>query len=415
MCPTAIGVLAIALARPCHGEPSSAPRADRYELGVLPVVAGDTDVGVKLGAFGQVARFQRDLNPYAWRAQLLGAASVRQGPSGTELPYREGMLALDWPLAGSLRLLGQMSYQQTTNYGYYGLGNASHAERLWAGLSRGTDEYVRARHFYQFDGATSQVRLGALERLAPRWNRFSGATLSHDVIRPYPGSLLAREKAAGGQRLYGAETQTRLLLALGVAYDSRNHETVTTAGHFHEFSLRASPGAFGVDPYLGVNLTLRGYVAILGERFSLGARLVGDALSRRAPLFELGRYGGLYAAQGPGGSRGIRGVPQGRLLGRSKLVGNLEARSLFLPFFLAKERFTLGAAAFFDAGRVWTDTFRAVGALDGPVWRLHWGVGAGPRLRWGDALLIRADFAYAPLGAELGVAPAVYVDVDQVL
>ena len=59
--------------------------------------------------------------------------------------------------------------------------------------------------------------------------------------------------------------------------------------------------------------------------------------------------------------------------------------------------------------------FAAVPALDGPDWRLHWGVGGGPRLRWGDALLIRADFAYAPLGAELGMAPAVYVDVDQVL
>jgi outer membrane protein assembly factor BamA len=323
------------------------------------------------------------------------------------LTYREGKLGLDWPLAGSwpLRLFGQLSYQQTTNYGYYGLGNASHAER------------GHARHFYQFDGATAEASLKALERIGPRWSRLAGAGVNGDIIRPYPNSLLAHDQAlgVGAEQLHGAQTGARLLFLLGVLYDSRNHETVTTVGQFHEFSLRASPGAFGADPYLGVNLTLRGYVPILGERLSLGARLVGDALSRRAPLFELGRYGGLYGAQGPGGSKGIRGVPQGRLIGRTKLVGNLEARSLFLPFSLASERFTLGAAAFFDAGRVWTDTLRSVRALDGSDRRLHWGVGGGPRLRWGDALLIRADFAYAPLGAELGMAPAVYVDVDQVL
>ena len=391
----ALGALTIALASPSHGEP---PEANRYEFGGLPVLGGNTDIGVQLGAFGQVARFEDNRYPYAWRVQVLGDISVKEGP---ESPYQEGMLGLDWPLPGSwpLRLFGQLSYQRTTNYGYYGLGNASHAEP------------GHARHYYQFDGAIAEASLKALEHLVPRWSRYVGAALDGDSIQAYQDSLLATDQA----KLYGAESQARLLFFLGVLYDSRNHETVTTAGQFHEFSLRASPGAFGADPYLGVNLTLRGYVPILGERLSLGARLVGDALSRRAPLFELGRYGGLYGAQGPAGSKGIRGVPQGRLLGRTKLIGNLEARSLFLPFSVASERFVLGAAAFLDAGRVWTGTLRAVPALDGSDWRLHWGVGGGPRLRWGDALLIRADFAYAPLGAELGMAPAVYVDFDQVL
>jgi hypothetical protein len=390
----ALGALTVALAPPGHGEPLE---ANRYEFGALPVVGGDTDVGVKLGAFGQVARFEDGRYPYAWRLQVLGDISVREGAT---LPYREGMLGLDWPLPGArpLRLLGQLSYQQTTNYGYYGLGNASHAER-------GQGD------FYQFDGATAEASLKALEHLVPRWSRYAGVALDRDIIQPHRESLLAEDQA----KLHGADNETRLVFFLGVLYDSRNHETVTTAGHFHEFSLRASPGAFGSDPYLGANLTLRGYVPILGERLSLGARLVGDVLSRRAPLFELGRYGGLYGSQGPAGSKGIRGVPQGRLVGRTKLIGNLEARSLCLPFSVASERFVLGAAAFLDAGRVWTDTLRSVPALDGSDWQLHWGVGGGPRLRWGEALLIRADFAYAPLGAELGAAPAVYVDVDQVL
>jgi hypothetical protein len=38
-----------------------------------------------------------------------------------------------------------------------------------------------------------------------------------------------------------------------------------------------------------------------------------------------------------------------------------------------------------------------------------------PRLRWGDSLLIRADVAHAPLGADVGAAPAIHVDVKQVM
>jgi hypothetical protein len=415
--PRPASFLAIAglVATTTFGGPSRA-ETDRYEPGVLPVLAGDSDVGLQFGAFGQLARFRGGLRPYAWRMQLVAVASVNEGATGTELPYREARFRIDWPHAGiaSLRLLADLSYLRTTNYGYYGLGNASHAERQWEGLSEGTDAYVRARHTYQFDAAALELSVCARQKLAQGWSQLFGTTLRHSVVRPYPGSLLARDRvgATEDRQLYGIEDETRLGLGLGVTYDSRDHETVPTAGQFHELSMHMFPGS---DPYLAANLTLRGYVPLAGERLSVGGRLVVDALSRRAPLLELSRYGGLQGGQGPGGGRGVRGIPQGRLLGRTKLIGNVEARSLFLPFTIAGERFTVGAGAFFDFGRVWTGTFRAVRSLDGTGIGMHWGAGAGPRLRWGDSLLIRADIAYAPLGEELGAAPAIYVDFDQVL
>jgi len=200
---------------------------------------------------------------------------------------------------------------------------------------------------------------------------------------------------------------------LGLLYDTRNHETVTTRGYFHEGSFRCGSGWQGDGSHCAFNLILRGYWELAGERLSIATRLLGDMELGSPPLIELSRYGGLDPDNGLGGARGIRGVPQGRVAGKSKVIGNLEVRTFFLSFSIGSQRFSLGAAAFADAGRVWAGSFS--GAQNDDSFRVHWGAGAGPRLRWGDSLLIRADVAYAPLGADLGAAPAIYIDVKQVM
>lgn len=410
-----VALVLFAVSAPVHAELPS----DRYEPGGLPFIAADPDVGLKFGGFGQLTAYHRERRPFAWQSQLFVASSVRNGAMGTEFPYREVTFRLDWPhaLFDHLRLTLEAQYVETTNYGYYGLGNASHAEQLWSGLSRGSDEYVRARHFYQFDGISPGIRLWAREAIAPAWSRFWTVGFSRTVIHPYAGSLLARDitSAPGAAALHGTGDANRLVVGFGFAFDTRDHEIVTTRGQFHDLAFRFVPGTPGADAYLGATATLRGYVPIEGEKLSIAARIVADALTRNAPLLELSQYGGLYGGQGPGGARGVRGIPQGRLLGRTKLIGSVEVRSLFLPFTIGTQRFTLGATAFFDAGRVWTDTLASVPSLDGSPWKIHWGTGGGPRLRWGDALVIRADIAYAPLGAALGMAPGLYLDFKQAI
>jgi hypothetical protein len=407
--------IAAALALASSSAHGAEPDTNRYEPGILPVVAGDTDVGLKLGAFAQLARFQGDVRPYAWRGQVLGAVSVREGPTGTESPYREAYLRLDVPHAAydSLRLRIELSYLRTTNRGYYGLGNASEATQKWAGLEPGSDAYVTARRYYQYDGATPALRIAALAELGPAWSFFGDVSLAWTKIAVYPGSLLEHDVAAGLVR--GVSDRFQPAIQAGFVHDTRDHETVPTSGQWHDASVRCSPGFGRIEAWCGANLTLRGYVPIAGRNLSLAGRLLGDVVSARAPLIALSTYGGMEPGTGLGGSASIRGVPQGRLQGRTKLIGNFEIRSLFLPFSIGDQRFELGAAALGDVGRVLVDPLRAVQPLDGPTWTLHWGVGAGPRLRWGDALLIRCDFAYAPLGRELGTVPALYVDVDAVL
>ena len=396
------------------------PPPDRYEPGVLPAIGGDTDVGFIFGAFVQLARFRDGAQPYSWRARSFAAASVYDGPTGAELPYREVYAGVDWPrLFGSrLRLIADAGYTQTTNFGYYGIGNDRATERRWEQWQEGSDPYVAARRYYQYDGASAMGRVSGIYPVARHWNWTSEASVRRVAVRSYDGSLLQQELehgAGAGQKLWGTHEYVQPALGMGVSHDSRDHETLTTRGMYHDASVLCAPRMSGVEPYCRANVTLRGYVPIAREKLSAAVRVLGDVLTSRAPLYELARYGGLAGGDSLAGGRGLRGAPAGRLQGRTKVLANVELRSFFLPFTVASQNLVLGVGAFVDAGRVWVDPFASVRALDGRGAGLHWGVGGGPRLRWGDSLVVRADFAYSPLGGSLGVAPAIYVDVDQVM
>ena len=68
---------------------------------------------------------------------------------------------------------------------------------------------------------------------------------------------------------------------------------------------------------------------------------------------------------------------------------------MLVGFALFSQVFHLGASAFFDTGRVWSDyTFRS--SLDGNSLGLKYGVGVGAYLLWGVAAIFRADLAYSP-------------------
>lgn len=97
----------------------------------------------------------------------------------------------------------------------------------------------------------------------------------------------------------------------------------------------------------------------------------------------------------------MRGVPAQRYSGKVKVLGNAEIRARVVDFHLFGKPFTLGAAAFFDGGRVWADT-SSHPELDGKTFGLKYGIGGGPRLMSGSAFVLRADVAWSPDATPIG-------------
>jgi len=397
-----VGALLLAAA-PAAGE-GKPPAPERLEPGLMPILAGDSDIGIGFGAVGTLARFRPGCRPYCWRLEALVYLTVKPTDAGVQLPYHDYYLKLDLPglAGGRLRLYGELGFSRYTTSGYYGLGDASPA--LDDRPSRG----------HQYDRIFPQLRARARIALLRHLSLMLGASFTYNRLTLYEGSKLAEDLAAGDvetrSRLHGTSDHALGELTLGWIWDTRDHERAPTRGMFHELSWRGSPAlAAGADvAYGGLNLTLRFFQALWRERLVLAARVMADLLLGDPPFYELACHGGLFPSSAIGGATAVRGVPLQRYHGKVKLLGNLELRARLLPFRIRSQRFNLGALLFVDAGRVWTD-YRAL-ALDGAGAGIKVGLGGGLRLQWGETFILRADVAWSPDARPVGV----YVDVGHI-
>lgn len=414
--------------------PKGPPKPDRVEVGALPAISYDTDLGLGFGLIASVARFAPKFVPYRWRLELLLSANAKRAPGrGIEVPFHDDYLNMDFPgLAGDrLRITARVGFRKFANTGYYGFGNGSIAEEPWVGIDPETDlaAYQAARRYHRYDRIFPLLQFSARIRL---WDRstaeqrkrveaFVGLHGDYNIIRPYPGSLLEQDIAAAkadtpegetlADLLQGTDPHARLTVNGGAVFDTRDHEYTPTRGNFTELSVRAAPGVQLGLRYVGVTLSSAWYKALVGDWLSIAFRGVADVIAGDAPFYELARFGALTPRDGPGGGWSLRGVPRQRYAGKIKLIQNLELRSLFWRFSIGKSRFAVGAVAFLDAARIWADWRRTelggVG-IDGGSFKV--GTGGGLRVRWGETFLVRFDAAYSPTERTSGF----YVDVGHV-
>jgi Omp85 superfamily domain len=371
--------------------PDDSEDPNRIETAVLPALAASSDIGFSFGAFAQFTRFDQEQDPHAWQLKTQFKMSVKEGPDGAELPTHDHFVDFDRPglLGGRLRLYGRVGYEKNIIAGWYGLGNASSDDK--GGVDRR----------FQFRMQKPIVRLKARIHSWHALSTFVGVDFRHTTFGIYDGSKLQEDIAASetgtGERLFGYDDHSLVQLQCGLIWDTRDNETSPLSGSFHEISARGSSGGLtGTDhDYIGFNVSTRNYLALAGEHLVVAVRLTADLLQGDVPFYLLGATGGLNGVNALGSKEGVRGVPSRRYNGKAKVFGNVELRSTFYKFRMFGDRFALGASTFFDTGRVWydLDTNRE---LDGTGLGLKYGVGGGPQILWGKALVIRFDAAYSP-------------------
>ncbi len=423
---------------------------NRLEWGVLPAVSYDIDLGLGFGALVTLAKFKPGYVPYRWRLEILANATVKNVPGiGATFPFHDDYIKADVPglWNGRLRINAQFRFRRFSNQGWFGVGNATPYLEPWEAIDPDLDPdgFRAARRYHQYDRiyplldfnnriilwdsprpgpevALSRKRPGLIPAHKRRLEALVGASFVYNVITPYPDSKLAQDIAvresdtSDGETLrglmHGVDNHGVLTLNLGLLYDTRDHEYAPTHGSFTELSTRLSPGvdqklAFA-QLYFGTSV----YQPLAGEYLVLATRVAFDRLFGRPPFYELAQFGVLVQRDGPGGSWSIRGVPRQRYFGKQKAITNFELRSMFYRFEIKSQRFGLGALAFVDAGRVWSDykPVELAGVdVDGDFFDIKVGVGGGLRITWGETLVIRADPAWSPTDQNFGF----YVDIGQ--
>jgi hypothetical protein len=364
----------------------------RFEPAAFPIIGGNSDIGLELGAAATLARFGDGTVPYRWNMDLVATASLASVPGGVEVAQQAYLWDIDIPelAGGRLRVNPYAEFRRTINQGYFGLGNASSAVRP-AGANNRYFEYI-----HEEAGARERMRY----ELSGHLYLLSSTTARYVNPTPYPGSRLAQDAAAPGPNrgklLIGVQPLAIVSEGAGVAYDSRDSEGFTRDGWLGVLGTRFSQAfPLGAGIAFGeTEVTLAKY-ARLGGPFVLAMQGAADFKYGHVPFFELLTGGVFKPDYMIGGSASIRGVPFGRYLGPIKAVANLEVRGLFVRTRLLGQSFQLGGDVFFDTGRVWSDyTFRS--PLDGTGPGLKWGSGAGGYLLWGQAAMFRLDVAYSP-------------------
>jgi hypothetical protein len=410
-----LGVAFAALATGAHGEEPSHPVAPtrggrpdvtlpatpppapeqldydtpRLEPAAFPLLGGDSDIGFEFGAVGTLTRFASGTRPYAWNMDLLLATSVKQGPHGLEFTQQSYLWQIDAPhlVGSSVRLNPAVMYSNTINQGYFGIGNASSG-------TRPPVVHGEPGRYFQFDEREARVRVLTRIGWRPPWDFGIATVVRYAAPSAYAGSKLA-EDVAGGQVL-GYQKMTLGVLGAGLIYDTRDNEYFPRRGAFHQIGVRGVQG-LPIDThvaYAAFGAVLAGYVPVGGPVVLAGRALV-DAEVGRVPFFDLYTGGPFRTIEMVGGAEAVRGVPNGRYLGKLKLIGNVELRAMLLDFHLLGQAFHLGGDLLFDTGRLWSDyTFSA--PADGAAPGLKWGAGGGAYLIWGQAAVFRIEAAYSP-------------------
>jgi len=374
--------------------PDNSDGANR-ETGILPLVGGDTDIGIGVGAIGSVAMFDSTHHPYRWQVQFSAFVATKSGPLSPSYEDSYVQLTLPQLLHDKLRVELRPSFTRDTTLPYYGIGNGIRAQ----------GDTVPGRDFYQRIHPAMQ----ALSRwtIYPSWSVLLGGQYIYNRTETAVDSTLAMDLAAIDPEALRAHSL--LKLETGLVYDSRDSEISPSRGMYHQVTLRVSPGMGEALPYEYEQATaiVRFYTTLIPQRMILAIRGVYDQQFGHVPFYELSRYEDTSAI---GGGLAIRGVPAYEFYGRIKAFGNIELRTAITRFEWLDRKFKLGFATFVDAGRLWAGMNNPQPMLDGSGLGLHYGLGGGIRLQQGQAFVVRADVAWSPDARPVGA----YVVADEI-
>ncbi len=365
-----------------------APDGEDLEIGVVPLIGGDTDHGFGAGALGSIAMFDRDHSPYRWKVEFGAFYAVKSSFSNPSFVDAHAKIIYPQLINKRLRLEVRPSFTKETALGYFGIGNRPVQPQ---DFDAKRDTYER---LHPSIGVTTLWQVGHDFAL------LFGARYTYNRIAFDPASTLAQEAMNTSHDLDASHSVVKV--EGGVVFDSRDNELAPSSGWYHMVKLRISPHAGGALPYgyQQIHGTARVYQTIVPRYLVLAVRAVFDLQLGGVPFYEMSRYEETSAI---GGSQGVRGVPSYRFYGRVKAFGNLELRSELRRFRVWRRPFILGAAAFYDVGRLWSDIQRSRPDLDGTGLGLHYGVGGGLRLQKGRSFLVRADVAWSPDARPIGI------------
>jgi len=396
-----------------------------WNLGGLPVVAYDTDLGLEYGGLVNLFYYgDGSLYPEYLHNIYVEVSRFTKGSGINRLFYDSKHLI------PGLRITSDLAYLTDRTYDFYGF-NGYEAVYNEAWTDDQSSDY-RSRVFYKYDRKLSRFTTdvqGNFRNEKFGWvagiglydyridtvdvNRLNRGKSADDRLPYTDGGLFQRyidwgivepEEAKGGFVTY---------LKVGAVYDTRDNEPNPMSGIWTEAVVAYAPPFLGIGnrySHAKISLTHRQYFTLIRDKLTFAYRLgYQGTLWGNCPFYLQPNIATLYLRgatnEGLGGSKYLRGIIRNRVVGDGVAYANMEFRWKFYRFYLLKQNFYLSLNAFLDAGQVVTPVsleknFTGDGHPESDYFSsenesLHTSAGGGLRLVMNQNFVVAVDYGRA--------------------
>ncbi len=341
-----------------------------WNLGALPVVSFDSDLGFQYGALMNLYDYgDGSLYPNYFRSLYVEVSHYTKGSGIFRVNYDTRKLIK------GIRVYADLSYMPDQIYAFYGFnGYDAVYKRTWTDPDAATYKtkvfYRYKRKFFRakvdFRGNFSNNKLHwvagvgfySIKVLPVDLTRLNKGKDASDML---PDTAGLYDKYIDWGIIPQSEKDGGVFTVFKAAfeYDSRDNEANPNKGIWFETVLAAAPGFTSNmnSGFLKLSITQRQYITLAKNTlffdYRLGAQftLAGTSPFYVSPLFFYAHSAKAYN-EVLGGSGSLRGILRNRIIGNGIAFGNFELRWKFVKFMIGSQNFYLGTNMFFDTGMV---------------------------------------------------------------
>jgi len=341
-----------------------------WNLGALPVISFDSDLGFQYGALMNLYNYGNGKDYPNYRQSLYMEVSQFTKKSGI---YRVNYNTKD--LVKGMRVYFDLSYMPDQAYNFYGF-NGYDAFYNASLITDGDPAYLtRVYYKYQRKFFRFKIDVQGNFKSNKKFHWDAGIGLYNMKVAPADITLLNKGKTnnllpdvPGLYQKYidwniipqsEKNGGTFTVFKAGLEYDSRDNEANPNKGVWTEVVLAAAPrfASNMADGFMKLSITHREYFTLIKNKllfdYRVGAQinLSGHTPFYALPLIFYARSTSAYN-EGLGGSGTLRGILRNRVIGDGVLYGNFEIRWRAYSFRFINQNFYMGLVGFFDSGTV---------------------------------------------------------------
>jgi len=345
-----------------------------WNVGGLPVIAFDTDLGFEYGALAQFFNYGDGSTYPQYKHMIYAEISRYTKGSGINRLYYDSKY-----LIPGLRVTADLAYLTDKTYDFYGFnGYQSIYNDKWTDDSKSNADY-KSRVYYKYDRKLTRFTTDVQGKLKDkRFGWVAGIGLYNFVTDTVDVDKLNEGKSKSDQLPYvqGGLFQQYVnwglidkderdggfatYLKAGVVFDTRDNEPNPMKGIWTEAVLTYAPSFLGIGSkfeHAKLSVTHRQYFTLIKEKLSFVYRLgYQTTLWGNCPYYLQPNMTTLFlrgaTSEGLGGAKTLRGIMRNRVIGDGIAYGNLELRWKFVKFYFIKQNFYLSLNGFVDGGMV---------------------------------------------------------------